>query len=65
MCDEPVTLEEIDNAIKSINIDSSPGYCGLSARFWVTFWNKLRIPFFESLNESIKLGELTTSQKGG
>ena len=53
--DEPITLEEMDRAIEFLNLDSSPGYCGLSARFWKQFWNKLRIPFFESLNESYML----------
>ena len=64
-CDKPISLDELDEAIKLINLESAPGYCGLSSKFWVKFWEKLKIPFYESLIESINFGELTTSQRRG
>ena len=46
-CDEPISLDELDIAVKLINSESAPGYCGLSSNFWVKFWEKPKIPFMK------------------
>ena len=61
--DCPISLTELDKALKSLNFDSSPGGDGLSPIFYSTFWNLLRTPLFKSYNESIENKSLTLSQR--
>ena len=65
ICESPITLEELNAAVKSINTNSAPGCDGLTAEFYKFFWSRLRAPLYESLMESIEQGELSVSQKRG
>ena len=40
MLETPIRLDEIKNALKKLNQDSSPGCDGLSPPFYLTFGNK-------------------------
>ena len=63
LLDSPLTINELNNALKLLNIDSSPGSDGLSPIFYITFWKELKTPLFESFNESIENQTLTISQR--
>ena len=52
--DSPFIMSELDEALKSLNFDSSPGSDGLSPIFYSTFWNILKDPLFNSYVESIE-----------
>ena len=63
LLDVPITLDEMKVALKSLNRDSSPGCDGLTPLFYLSFWNIIKYPFFESLNESINNNFLSLSQR--
>ena len=60
-----ITIKELGNALSKLNNDSSPGSDGLTTEFYKAFWNKLKIPLFESLNYALETGELSISQRRG
>ena len=64
-CDTPLTIEEIDKSLKSLNNDSSPGIDGITTSFMKFFWVKLRTPVLQSFQHSFETGQLSTSQKRG
>ena len=61
--DSPFVMSELDEALKSLNFDSSPGSDGLSPIFYSTFWDILKDPLFNSFIESIENKSLTLSQR--
>ena len=63
--ESPLTLEEMGKALNSLNNDSTPGIDGLPTSWYKTFYNKIKIPLFQSLSYSLQTGELSTSQKRG
>ena len=64
-CETPISIEELDAALGKINTESAPGVDGLTALFYKCFWDKLREPYYDSVNESIRRGELSISQRRG
>ena len=65
LCDTPLNLAELGAALKLLKNDSSPGSDGITAGFYKMFWQKLKLPLFKSLQNSIEIGELSTSQRRG
>ena len=65
LCDLPLNLAELGAALKLLKNDSSPGSDGITAGFYKIFWQKLKLPLFKSLQNSIEIGELSTSQRRG
>ena len=61
--DAPITPDELKNALKSLNRDSSPGCDGLTPLFYLSFWNCIKYPIFECLNDSINNQFLSLSQR--
>ena len=59
------TLQECERVIKNFKNNKSPGWDGLTAEFYKTFWEDIKITFYNSLNESIERGTLTPSQRIG
>lgn len=64
-CDTPMTVEDINQSLNSLNNNSSPGIDGLTTSFMKFFWYKLKAPLFQSFQHSFKTGQLSTSQKRG
>ena len=61
--DKPITTPELEEALKLLNADSAPGCDGLTPLFYKYFWDSVRLPFYESITESIELTCLTLSQR--
>jgi hypothetical protein len=57
--ERPMTVDELDKALRSCNTNSAPGIDGLNNRFIKKFWNFFRQPLFEHTNECIMKGRLT------
>jgi hypothetical protein len=57
--ERPVTVDELDEALRRCNTNSAPGIDGLNNRFIKKFWQHFRMPLFEYTNECIRKGRLT------
>lgn len=57
-CDGPISIEEVEMAITTLNKNKSPGEDGLSAEFYLAFKDQLA-PLLFKLYNSIELSQLT------
>ena len=48
--DAPITLDELEKAVKSLNDDKSPGLTGLPAEFYKVFWPLLKFRYLNFVN---------------
>ena len=55
-CDKEITVTELTHALSLLNKDSAPGSDGLPPSFYTHFWEKLQIPFFKCILQSIEKG---------
>ena len=60
-----ITIEEIDVVFNKLKNNKSPGWDGLTAEFYKTFWVDVRTVLFSCYQESINNGTLTPSQRIG
>lgn len=60
-----ITLTEAGIALKNMNNGKSPGTDGFGAEFYKFFWKKLGPFVVRALNQSLKDGELSATQKEG
>ena len=58
-----LTEKELNNSLKSMQSDKSPGNDGLTKEFYETFWKELKEIFVDSVSEAIEKGNLSTSQR--
>ncbi len=62
-CDEPIREEELEYAIRNMKNNKSPRLDRLTPEFYKCFWQNLKAPYTEMLNESFEKGELPASLK--
>ena len=65
LMESPITIEELDAAVKSFPKNKAGGCDGLSAEFYQFFWSKLRIPYYEAIGYAIDQGHLHLSARRG
>ena len=65
LCEGPITAEECLAALKTFQRNKSPGRDGLTAEFYLCFWNDISGPLIGCLNHGALLGELSISQRQG
>ena len=63
-CEEPLSLTELSNALKSRNLNRSPGLDGLTVEFYLQFWDVLVPLLLRVANECFLRGSLPDSMKG-
>ena len=61
--DKDVTEEELFLSLSEMKNDKSPGNDGLTCEFYKHFWDKVKVPLFESICHAKINGELSTSQR--
>ena len=61
----PITKTELDEALKNMNNNKSPGLDGYSAEFFKTFWRQLGDFFLDCINQCFQDNQLTNSQLQG
>ena len=60
---EPVTKQELKEALLTFPNNKSPGLDGLSYEFYKYFWDDISDFLLDSLNEALMHGELSQSQR--
>ena len=50
--DAPITGDELQEAVRSLNKDKSPGLNGLTSEFYQKFWPQLRYKYHEFINHA-------------
>lgn len=63
--EKDISLSEAAIALKSMKNNKSPGSDGFTAEFFKVFWKTLGPFIVRSLNEGLKRGELSATQKEG
>ena len=60
---EPLTLQDLSNALKEMTPDKSPGPDGLATNFYKCFKNDLKQPLMDSYLFAFEHGELADGQR--
>ena len=63
ICDAPITLTDIFNALNSMQANKSPGNDGLTKEFYVAFFYHLGPKLLNTFKFAFNHGELSSSQK--
>ena len=64
-CDEEITLELLEETLKTFKNNKSPGEDGLTKEFYVCFWTEIKDKFFAACIESKQDEKLSFSQTVG
>ena len=56
LCEENLTKKDLHNSLKSMQSDKSPGYDGLTKKFYETFWTEMKEIFVDSVSEAKEKG---------
>ena len=65
LCEGPITAEECLAVLKIFQNNKTPGSDGLSAEFYLHFWNDISGPLIDSLNYNASVDEFSISQRQG
>ena len=57
-CDKDLTIDELFKTLKAFNKNKSPGLDGITAEFYISFWDQINNKLFAVYNESFTLGIL-------
>ena len=63
-CEGPLSLTELSNALKSLNLNRSPGLDGLTVEFYLHFWDVLAPLLLRVANDCFLRGSLPDLMKG-
>ena len=59
-CKGAITESELLKALTSMDNDKSPGNDGITKEFNIKFWDVVKEPLCDSIQQSFKVGELST-----
>ena len=65
LLDKPITIEEVQEAIKDTRLKRSPGLDGLGIDIYIVFWLKLKDTYMDALNSMITEGRMNKTSKYG
>lgn len=63
LCEKDKTENDLDNAIKNMQNNKSPGNDGLTKEFYQIFWDEINGTFITSIKEAKEKKELSISQR--
>jgi len=63
ICEDLINESEVYEAVKQLKHGKSPGLDGIIPEFYQSFWEVLRVPFMEMLNETFEKGEMSASMR--
>lgn len=61
----PLTKNELFEVVKSMKTNKSPGFDGLPAEFYTSFWSEINDMLMNSFNFSLQSGSMSNSQRNG
>ena len=64
-CDKDLTIDELFKTLKSFNKNKSPGLDGITAEFYISFWDQINNKLFAVHNESFTMGILPACLRTG
>ena len=62
-CEKELTIDDLKEALLSMEGGESPGNDGLNKEWYVFFWEAIKEPFFESIMDAKERNFLSTSQR--
>ncbi len=65
ICDSPLSIEEIKQALHKMKKGKSPGIDGLSVELYLHFWEFIKLPLYNMYEECISQGDMTATMKQG
>ncbi len=65
ICDSPLSIGEIKQALHKMKKGKSPGIDGLSVEFYLHFWEFIKLPLYNMYEECISQGDMTATMKQG
>ena len=65
VCDGLLTKAECEEALKSMNVDKTPGTDGLPVEFFKAFWDDISTHLISALNLAYESGCLCITQRRG
>ena len=65
LCNQEISLQELDEAVRSLKKNKCCGSDGFSAEFYQFFWHKIRSMYFEAINYTKKVGVLHKAARRG
>ena len=63
--EEQITMEEVEEAIKCMNNNKTPGEDGISVDFYKVFWSRIKVLFMSMINENFERKMLHESARKG
>ena len=64
-CEGLITAEECLSALKMLAKNKTPGSDGLTAEFYLCFWEYVATPLINCFNYAFQCGEMSISQRRG
>ena len=64
-CEGLMTESEVLKSIKTLKNGKTPGTDGLTAEFYIFFWNGIKDLLFSSINYALEYGGLSAEQRRG
>ena len=61
-CEGPITRKELDEAVRKMNVNKSPGPDGLTTEFYLTFWHLIADDLVEAFNRAFEGERLSPTQ---
>ena len=63
LCENKISQTDLFDFMKSIKNNKTPGNNGLTKEFYETFWDELKTPLMESVNQAFHTKILSISQR--
>ena len=62
---QDISIDELFNVVKSMRPSSAPGNDGITVKFYLHFWELVKNDLFSSVQHSLLVGKLSSSQRQG
>ena len=63
--ERPITIDELDDVVKALKLNKSPGWDGLTTEFYKKFWDVIRPLLYRVYCKAIENFTLPPSQRIG